>query len=640
MSSPGLFRLSLALVAVASLWSSASQAAVPKTLAAFGTLYSATGGAAVDGDYALSFGLYGQQAGGAAAWKEGPVVVTVKGGQFTVNLGATVPIAPSALAALAQTWLGITVGADPELPRKGLGSTAFALRSAIAEGLDCSGCIGTELLDPKMLAGLAKSSELGDFVKAAALSKVAASGDYKDLTFTPKLADVALTGSFGDLLDKPVIPKAGTACGTGLLVKGIKADGSLDCVDGTSSAANLPKDGLDEVSNGLLTTQFTDSVASAKTPIDIPDAFPAGVSDAIDVPDFGIVQALTINLDIANSDISKVRVTLYDPLGTAYKLYDQGSSGTALKASYKATDTLVSGNLSPWIGKNAKGLWSITVADVSGVTGGKDGKINGWSVSIGTLSSQKVAATGLFVANGGFQFKVAQAHPVTCTAQNFGYAYANDKDKALYICNGKVFYPLVLQPVGTPENPGLSCKDILTKAPASKDGVYWMSPGATAATQSYCDMTNNGGGWTLAARMVNGSWCHIDANAVGSLSAPGQAACAKLSDQAIRDLYTDQFWLSCGTQSPNRWGKIDKIANFNTNATTGNKVMTWATTYGGAAYSGTDNACCNFGDYNYNPTTIIYSIAKGHNGGNYTAGWSGCYNSVEDWNQKGFLYVR
>ena len=191
-----------------------------------------------------------------------------------------------------------------------------------------------------------------------------------------------------------------------------------------------------------------------------------------------------------------------------------------------------------------------------------------------------------------------------------------------------------------------SCEGIHTLAPALTSGMFWVDPDADGDTSNaievYCNMADNDGGWTLAARMVNGSWCHTgDVNAVGALTDPAQPACAKLSDAQIRDLYSDQFWLSCGTTTPERWGTIDSIANFNVNSSTGNKNMTWSRTYGGANYSGTDNSCCNFGDYSYGPgNLIIYSIAVGYNGGNYTANWSGCYNSSAGWHQDGFLYVR
>jgi len=624
----------------AAIGASSALAAVPATVPIAGTIASAGGGPAPDGDYALSFAIYALPQGGATAWKEGPIVVTVKSGVFQVALGAVNPLPQAVLAALPEAWLGVAIGNDPELPRRTIGSTVFALRAAKAEGLDCSGCVGAAHIDPKALADFAKTADLTAYVQASALAKVAASGDYKDLVNPPKLADVAKSGQFLDLVDAPVIAKVGTACGTGLFVKGLKADGSLECADGGVSVANLPKDGLDEISNGTLTNQFQEVAASTKTPIDIADASPAGVNDIIDMPEVGVAQTLAISVDIANSDISKLRVTLYDPNGASYKLHDQTGSGGALKATFAATDKLVAGDLSPWIGKSVKGIWSLTVADLAGTFGAKDGKLNGWFLTVGAVAASKVAAKGALIAEGGLRFPVAASAPWPCDGSRFGFAWANSKDKALYFCNGSAWIAVSLQDLGTVANPATSCKAILAQSPGSKDGLYWIAPGNVAPFQAWCDMGNAGGGWTLAARMVGGSWCHVDINAAGLLAAPNQPTCAKLADATIRSLYTDQFWLNCGSVTPNRWGKIDNINNFNLSSPTGNKKMTWSQTYGGTTYSGTDNACCNFGDYDYGSPAIIYSISTSWGGGNYKSDWSGCYNSKEGWHQSGFLYVR
>jgi hypothetical protein len=121
-----------------------------------------------------------------------------------------------------------------------------------------------------------------------------------------------------------------------------------------------------------------------------------------------------------------------------------------------------------------------------------DGAIETWSIEIATLSDKKVQVGGALL------FHVSNTEPVPCGPTTFGATYANPKDKAIYICNGKDWAAVYLTIPGSKENPVASCKDLQAKVPEAKSGSYWVQNGGNPV-EVVCDMTTDGGGWTVIA---------------------------------------------------------------------------------------------------------------------------------------------
>jgi subtilisin-like proprotein convertase family protein len=520
-------------------------AAVPVTITVHGLLSSGAGGVAADGNYSLTFALYDTKVGGKAAWQEGPVTISAAGGRFMHALGTGSPLAAKQLAAMKSAWLGVTVSKDPELPRQRLRSVAYALAAQQSLALSCSGCVTAAHLAAGVLDGvkLGKGSVKSDnvaFNYAASKIKGGPAALAADLQCTGcvSVSEMKIDGDidmgefvlkagkgvFGIVTAQTVIANsflgdgskltgiktpAGSCSKAGEVVKGIKADGSLNCV-AAMDPKNLPVDGLDEISNGLLSNQFSDKVASENTPLKIKDNNPVGVSDEILFPDIGLAQQFAVHIDLVNSNISKLMVKLFDPNNAEYLLYDGKGTGKALKTSWPAPTKPASGDLGSWVGKNPKGKWRLVVTDNLFFDNVFDGQIKAWSIEIKTLSNKKVAAIGTMRMPGGSVLQVADKEPVVCDASMTGYLYYDAKERLLRVCNGTKFDLIETLPggPGSKGQPGKSCQAVLAQDKGATTGVYWLDTdgagGPAGKFQAWCDMKTAGGGWVLVMQIKSG----------------------------------------------------------------------------------------------------------------------------------------
>jgi hypothetical protein len=108
------------------------EAGIPKLINYQGMLTQSDGTTPVpNGNYNLTFKIYGSLSGTDSLWREYHSNVSVTNGLFNVILGSVTTLN---LAFNTDYWLGIRVGNDPELsPRIRLTSVGYAYRASVAD---------------------------------------------------------------------------------------------------------------------------------------------------------------------------------------------------------------------------------------------------------------------------------------------------------------------------------------------------------------------------------------------------------------------------------------------------------------------------------------------------------------------------
>jgi len=432
-------KLMLTLAILATTLTALPAQAQPNNITLQGVLRT-EGGELVNGNYTMTFSLYETEGAQQAVFSKELLQVPVELGVYTVlvEFGAEQPAKD-----FSQLWLGVKVADEAEYPRTPLASVPYALKAAFADEVTCTGCIGAEALGftPVTVEALdAGGLDVGGTVNAAAFV-----GDGSGLTgISSPQGDCAegwfIAGIDGDgtlnCVEGAVASVDGLGGGTidgdvevggTLTVNGAEActmDGNcgetlaqLTCDADDLAVYNgelwtcgsfgelfdpsyLPADGLNEISNNLLTNQFVDVFASETAPTDIKDFYPPGVTDQIVVPDKGTAQALTVSINVTNSDMTTVDIYLYAPDGSEYHLYDKSGDGGSLEATYPDPTLPAVGDLTTWVGKNPQGAWILKVVDSGFADIEFDGQIVTWSIQMQTLSNEKVQVAGDLIVDG------------------------------------------------------------------------------------------------------------------------------------------------------------------------------------------------------------------------------------------------
>jgi extracellular elastinolytic metalloproteinase len=96
----------------------------------------------------------------------------------------------------------------------------------------------------------------------------------------------------------------------------------------------------------------------------IPDNRPEGVQTTLDIPATGRISRLAVSIDIDHTYRGDLKVALRAPGGVAAILHDRGGgSADDLIRSYTTADTP---GLTPFLGEEARGEWTLAVADLEG----------------------------------------------------------------------------------------------------------------------------------------------------------------------------------------------------------------------------------------------------------------------------------
>ena len=117
--------------------STVAGADVPREISYQGRLADSDGNPVSDDTYFINFKIYGSESGDDSLWWSGFQPVSTSEGLFTYILGSTVLFPEDLFSSSADRYLGIKVGADPEIsPRTKMLSSAYSIQALHSDTAD------------------------------------------------------------------------------------------------------------------------------------------------------------------------------------------------------------------------------------------------------------------------------------------------------------------------------------------------------------------------------------------------------------------------------------------------------------------------------------------------------------------------
>ena len=478
--------------------------AVPATIHQEGVLMDAQG-IPYDGLVQLRFSLYDQAEGGETLWFEDHNL-DLNMGYYSATLGAQTAFGERLEA--EPRFIGVSVNGAAMSPRARLASAPYARRAE-----DVDGDINPQSIS---VGGQLVIDEGGNWVGPPIEGTNDGVGydTPEEALAAIKTVDGAASSLDADLLDG-LSSVAFVQGADQVLVLVLERDGGgngldVDLLDGHDSGAFVRT--AAQLLELLLTTDGVGSGLDADR-LDSYDS--AEFMSAVD-PAAAALRLLgsLLNVDGAGSGLDADRLGGLD-------------SSVFMRAGDPATAAQILNLISTVDGAGSgldvdllDGLQADTFMRVD-----QDTETSGDLSVGGSFSSDGGQITGSLIADrieaNLIQARKLQLTPLDASPENplKGTVYFDGQAHGLYLFDGVKWKPAggVLSLGNGQETPGLSCMNILNSGGSSGDDVYWIDPNGgdpADAFQVYCDMSTDGGGWTLIGKGREGwNW---DNNGQGS----------------------------------------------------------------------------------------------------------------------------